>query len=117
MAELKTRLGFWDIVKIQAVVCFFSVIGVLSKTASGFPFLSARFFLIYSLVLSCFMVYAFFWQKLLMRYPLFSVYANRSLLVVWSLIWAVVLFNETVTLFNIIGVVIIIAGILVISHD
>ncbi len=117
MAEIKTKLGFWDILKIQAVVCFFSIIGVLSKTAAGFPFFSVEFFAIYALVLFCFMIYAFFWQKLLMRYPLFSVYSNRALLVVWSLLWAVLLFRETITLFNVIGVVIIIVGILVISHE
>ena len=104
--------------KFRRLSAFFSIIGVLSKTAAQFEFLSLQFLLMYALVLFCFMVYAFFWQKLLKRYPLFSIYSNRALLVVWSLIWSVLFFGEKITLYNIIGVVVIIGGIMVvISHD
>jgi len=118
MAEKNSFIrGFLDILKIQAIICFFSVINLLSKYAAGFKLLSWQFILMYALILLCFMVYAFFWQKLLKRFSLFKVYSNRSLLVVYALIWGVVLFRETVTLFNIIGIVIIIAGIMVVFSD
>lgn len=118
MAE-KNRFwtGFWDIVKIQAIICFFSVINILSKYASGFDFLSFKFFFAYAGILFCFLIYAFFWQKLLKKHSLFKVYSNRALLVVYALIWGVVLFLEKITLFNIIGVVIIVAGIMVVFSD
>jgi len=118
MAEKNRFLaGAWDIIKIQVIICFFSVINILSKYASNFDFLSLKFFLAYALILTCFLVYAFFWQKLLKKHSLFKVYSNRALLVVWALIWGVILFSEKVTLYNIIGIIIIICGIMVVFSD
>jgi drug/metabolite transporter (DMT)-like permease len=106
-----------DVLKIQVMVLFFSIINVLSKYVSQFEFLSVNFILIYSVILICFLVYAFFWQKLLKKNSLFKVYSNRAMLAVYALIWSVLLFSETITVNNIIGVVIIIIGILVVFSD
>ncbi len=107
----------FDILKIQSIICFFSIISVLSKYASTFEFLSFQFMIIYGIILMSFMIYAFFWQKLLMKNSLFKVYSNRALLVVYTLVWGVLLFNETVTVYNILGVVLIVSGIIVVFND
>jgi len=106
-----------DILKIQALILFMSVISILSKTASDFEFLSVKFILAYLLILSCFLLYAYFWQKALKNNSLFFAYSNRAMLPVYSLIWGVLIFSETVTIYNIIGIVLIIMGILVVFSD
>ena len=106
-----------DIVKIQIIICFFSMINVLSKYASKFDFLTWKFILIYCGVLFSFILYAFFWQKLLKKHSLFKVYSNRALLVVYSLIWGILLFAEKVTVYNILGIILIIVGIIVVFSD
>lgn len=49
-----------DILKIQAIICFYSIISVLSKFASTYDFMSFQFIIIYGIILTSFMIYAFF---------------------------------------------------------
>lgn len=115
--ESKFLKTVFDILKIQALICLFSFISVLSKYASTFEFLSLEFFVIYFCILTCFMGYAFVWQKLLKKHSLFKVYSNRALLVVYSLIWGVVIFSEKITMYNVLGIILIISGIIVVFSD
>jgi len=95
----------------------FSIISILSKTASGFDFLSTEFILIYTLILVCFAIYAFFWQRVLKKHSLFIAYSNRAFLVVYALVWGTLLFSEEVTVFNILGIILIIAGVIEVFSD
>jgi len=106
-----------DIAKIQLLICFFSIISILSKTASSFDFLSTEFILIYTLTLVCFAIYAFFWQRVLKKHSLFQAYSNRAFLVVYALVWGTLLFSEEVTIFNIVGIILIVTGIFVVYSD
>ena len=117
MVEKKVITKVLDIIKMQALMCFFSLISVLSKTASSFDFLSTEFILIYTLILVCFAIYAFFWQKVLKKHSLFKAYSNRAFLVVYALVWGTLLFSEEVTIFNIVGIMLIVTGIFVVFSD
>lgn len=108
---------FVDILKIQALIVFMSAISILSKLASGYEFLSVRFIVVYMIILSCFLIYAYFWQRILKTNTLFFAYSNRAMLPVYSLVWGVLIFSETITLNNGIGIMLIIAGILVVFTD
>lgn len=52
-----------------------------------------------------------------MRHSLFKVYSNRALLVIYSLIWGIVIFSEQITIYNIIGVILIFLGIIIVFSD
>lgn len=60
-------------------------------------------------------VYALLWQQMIKRFELSVAYANRSMAVVWSMVWAVVFFHDTITIQNILGVVLVMAGTLIIN--
>jgi drug/metabolite transporter (DMT)-like permease len=62
-------------------------------------------------------IYAFFWQKLLKCIPLSTAYLSKGLLLFWLLLWAFLIFNEKITLLNIIGVGIIFSGTLLVNTD
>ena len=66
------------------------------------------------MVLNC-VVYAFFWQIVIKKIPLNVGYANRSVYLIWSQIWAVFIFNEQLSMQNIIGLAIVMAGVIVVS--
>ena len=56
-------------------------------------------------------IYAIIWQQVIARIDLSIAYANKGAALIWSLIWAISIFNETVTVWNIIGIVIVMIGI------
>ncbi len=95
---------------LHLILLFNSVGGICSKTAAGKPFLSLEWILLYGLLIFIMAVYALLWQQVLKMLPLNVAYANKAVTVVWGIMWGVMLFNETITLNNIIGAVIVIAG-------
>ncbi len=106
-----------DLFKIQVLIVFMSAISLLSKLVSNYEFLSVKFNLIYFLILFCFLMYAYCWQRILKSNSLFFAYSNRAMLPVYSLMWGVLIFSEKITLSNIIGIALIIIGILVVFSD
>ena len=62
-------------------------------------------------------MYAILWQQIIKRFDLSVAYANRSIALLWSMIWAIILFHEKLTALNIIGAVIIIIGTMIVNGD
>ena len=88
-----------------------SLSSVFIKYAGQFETLSPEFIFYYVIAVGCLGVFAIMWQFLLELIPLTTAYLRKGILYILILIWSVILFNETVTINNIIGGIIIIAGI------
>ena len=88
-----------------------SLSSVFIKYAGQFETLSPEFIFYYVIAVGCLGVFAIMWQFLLELIPLTTAYLRKGILYILILIWSVILFNETVTINNIIGSIIIIAGI------
>lgn len=71
---------------------------------------------LFLMILNCF-IYAIVWQKVIKKFDLSVAYANKSVYLIWTQIWAVVIFGEALTLANIIGLVIVFAGVLVVQGE
>ena len=69
---------------------------------------------LFLMLLNCF-VYALVWQKVIKRFELSVAYANKSVYLIWTQIWAVLIFREVLTVQNIIGLMIVLAGGLVVQ--
>lgn len=105
-------------IALHFILMFYSIGGIFSKQAAASPFLSVPFLGNYMAVLAILVVYAFFWQKILKKLPLTVAMANKSVTVIWGIIFGYAFFHENITLCNIIGAVIIIVGIcLIVSGD
>lgn len=106
-----------DILPIQATVVLYSVSGIFSKLASRHAFLSFDFLLMYACEILALGVYAFFWQQIIRRHDLSLAYLNRSASIIWSMLWAALLFGEKITLQNAVGVLIIMLGVMVVNTE
>ena len=84
---------------------------VCSKLAAQQPFLSAAFLLLYGLMLAALVAYAIGWQQVIKHLPLTSAYAYKAVTVVWGMLLCMAVFGEAVTPRQVVGAVIIIAGI------
>ena len=102
-------------------ILLFSFTGVFSKAASSWynreGLFSLPLYLFLGLmVLNC-MIYALAWQKTIKYFDLNIAYANKSVYLLWSQLWAVVIFGETLTFRNILGLLIVLIGVLVVQWD
>lgn len=100
---------------IQVAVAIYSFSGVAGKLASRNPFLSLPFIMFYAVEIACLGVYAIMWQQIVKRHDLSVAYVNRSLGLLWSLMWSALLFRETITVNNLIGAIIIISGVILVN--
>ena len=101
-------------------ILLFSFTGVFSKAASvqynknGLRGIWLYVFL-FLMLLNCF-IYALAWQKVIRRFDLSVAYANKSVYLIWSQVWAVLIFHENLSLQNIIGLLVVFIGVLVVQR-
>lgn len=118
---MKKKVALKDILLLQLAVGIYSINtvvggfvgnslnenGVMSIKTIGLLFLEV-------VVLG---VYAILWQQLIGRFQLSIAYANKAMTLLWSLMWSIVLFHENVTLYKIIGVIMVMAGTIILNTD
>ena len=115
--EEKKRSLWKDLLLLQGIVVLFTLSGVAAKYASGYGFLSAGFLLAYGAEILILAVYAVLWQQMIKRLDLSVAYANRAAALLWSMLWAVLLFGEKVTPANLAGVALVTAGIVIVNGE
>jgi drug/metabolite transporter (DMT)-like permease len=102
-------------IKLFGGFVVYSFLGVLSKLASSSENLS--WFLVFvGLQIICMGIYAINWQQVLKEFSLVTAMACKGVVVILSLIWAVIIFGERITIFNILGSIVIVLGIYVVSN-
>lgn len=105
---------YQSFILLHCLLFVYSLGAVCSKMAGKAEFLSFSFIFYYSLVLLNLFVYAIFWQQILKKIPLVTAFANKAIVVVWGMIWGVFLFQEKISISNVIGMIIIIFGIIMV---
>lgn len=113
--ESKEKLRLKDILILQAVIVIYTLSSVMAKLASGQKAFSAPFLLFYLAELMILGVYAILWQQMIKKFELSVAYTNRAMALLWSMLWAVVLFHDRVTMKNVIGVALVIVGTLIVN--
>lgn len=104
-----------DLLFLQAIVVLYTLAGVAGKFAARYEFLSGGFILCYGIEILILGMYAILWQQILKRFELSVAYANRSIALIWSLVWAAVIFQERITVWNVVGALIVIAGTVIVN--
>jgi drug/metabolite transporter (DMT)-like permease len=110
-----------QILLLHSSILIFSTTGIFSKLAA-ININNNGVFHIWTFIFAGLMlfdcgIYALFWQKNLKHFEMNVAYAHRSIYNVWSLLWAVVIFSEEITLGNVVGTSLIIIGVLVIQNE
>lgn len=105
------------ILALQLVVMLYTLSSVAAKMASDQAFLSLPFIVYYGVEILILGFYAIAWQQIIKRCDLSVAYANRSMAILWSLVWTVIFFHEALTVKNIIGVLIVFAGTMIVNSD
>jgi len=117
MDEVKKKIKLKDILILQAVFAIYTLSTVFGKFASGYDFLSMKWIMFYGIELVILGIYAIIWQQLLKKFDISVAYANKAISLLWSIVWAIVIFKDTITIKNIIGVIIVIAGTIIVNSE
>lgn len=104
-------------VLLQISVIIYTMAGVCSKLAASVSLFSVKFILLYGVEILILGIYAVLWQQIIKKTDIFVAYANKGTSLLWSLLWAIILFSEKITLFNVIGIIIVMTGVILISTD
>lgn len=103
------------ILLLNILLLVYSLSGILSKSAALEPFFSFKFILFYAGVIFLLGVYALFWQQIIKKLPLTVAYANKSISVIWGLVWGLLFFGEEITAGKLIGALMIVGGVVIFS--
>lgn len=107
-------------IMLHISLLFSSLSGVCSKKAAGYAenIFSVPFLFWFGLIFIIMFSYALIWQQILKRMPLTVAYANKSVGLIWGMVWGHFIFGETVTWKMIAGAAVIFLGIyLVVTSD
>ena len=113
--------NFRNYLQLHLNILLFSLTSVFSKLASiqynrnglHAPLLYVFLFL---MIANC-GIYAIAWQQVIKKFSLSTAYANKSVYLIWSQLWAVLIFKESLSINNIIGMLVVFLGVMVVSGD
>ncbi len=113
MKEINKKKGsgrvIWVIV-LQMAVLLYSTTTLFSKEAAKHQFPEMGYLLCYAGLIMVLGLYAIIWQQIIKHLPLTVAHANKAVSVIWGVVFAVALYGEKVSIRQIIGCAVIIAG-------
>ena len=115
MVEKKVKIK--QLVILQAIIMIYTLSSVVAKFASGEEFLTFKFIVFYGLEILILGIYAILWQQIIKKFDLSIAYANKAMSLLWSLLWAILFFKESITVKNVIGVIIVIIGTIIVNSE
>ncbi len=95
----------------------YACVGICTKQAAMCPMGSWRYLLWFGGAVAIIGVYALLWQQVLRRIELSTAYMFKGTTLIFTMLIAALLFGEAITVMNIIGSVLIIAGITLLARS
>lgn len=101
---------------LHAGVLISSLSGICLKLAAAEARFSMPWILLYGGAVASLGIYAILWQQVLKRMSLISAFLNRSIKVLWAMLWGLLLFHERLSWNMLLGVAIVLAGVIVMVY-
>lgn len=115
--EKKARAAIFRFGLLYLAFLVYSGTTVFSKMAAMQSGITIEFLFFMGMEVMCLGVYAIIWQQVLKNMSLITAMSNKGVVVIFGLIWSVLLFEETISLYNVFGTAMIILGIWMVSTD
>lgn len=114
---MKNKFSVKNIILLQAVVVIYTINSIIAKKATATEPMSFAFFAFFALEACVLGIYAICWQQMIKRFDLAVAYANRAMAILWTALWAVVFFHENISLKQIIGIGLVVAGTVIVNTE
>ena len=102
---------------LHLCILFYTMSTIMTKYASQYAFLSKEYIVCMVIIFGILGGYAILWQQAIKPFNASVAYSNKSVTTIWTLLFSSILFGEGITWNNILGVVIIIAGVIMVAKD
>lgn len=114
---MKKKVSIKDLLMLQIVFMIYSVSSLVAKFASGNDVMSFKFIMFYGLELVILGIYAILWQQVIKKFELSVAYANKAICLLWALVWSIVIFHDDLKWNQVVGIVIVMAGIVILNSE
>lgn len=104
------------IIILQLIIILYTVSSVMAKMASASESME-KLILFFALDLLFLGIYAICWQQMIKIFPLSVAYANRAAALLWSAVWAKIIFGEDISFRQMLAIVVVIIGMLIINTE
>lgn len=111
------KLNLKLLLLLQGAVVIYSLADICAKLASRHDFLAPGYVLWLGAEVLVLGIYALAWQQIIKKVDISVAYSNRAAAIVWTTLWAALLFRERITLPNVLGIGILFAGIWMVNRD
>lgn len=109
------RSKIFNIILLQMIVIIYTINSIIAKFATKAEPLSLEFFLFYAGEVCVLGVYAICWQQMIKRFDLSVAYANRSMAILWTALWSVLIFKESLSIKQMAGIILVVIGTVVVN--
>ena len=113
---MKRKTKLRQLLFLQGAVMIYTLSGIMAKFAAGAVAME-KMLLFFCLDLFFLGIYALIWQQLIKGLPLSVAYANRAMALLWSALWAKIIFKEEIALKQIAAIGLVIVGIMMINGE
>lgn len=113
--HMKEKIKMKDILMLQLAFFIYSINSIVAKLASAQESFSVKFILLYGTEAVILGVYAILWQQIIKKFELSIAYANKAVVLIWAMVWGAFLFKEQITLPKTAGILLVIAGIIILN--
>lgn len=110
------QTGIKQLVVLQLIIVIYTISSVMAKMASVAETMEKLIFFL-GMDLLLLGIYAICWQQMIKIFPLSVAYANRAMALLWSAVWAKIIFGESISVRQMVAIVIVIAGMMIINTE
>ena len=104
-----------DFLMLELSVLVYSLSTVAANMASKYEFLSLGYILFFGLEFIILAVYAVLWQQIIKKFQLSIAYANKSMTLLWSMLWNYLIFSQGITPGKVCGVLLVMVGVIIMN--
>ena len=112
---MKNKIKAADIILLEISVLVYSLSTVAANMASKHDFLSIGYIIFFGLDFVILGIYAVLWQQIIKKFQLSIAYANKSMTLLWSMLWNFLIFSQGITPGKVVGVLLVMAGVVVMN--
>lgn len=117
LSKSKVKSKVKNYILLHLCIWLYTGSSICSKLASQYPFMSVQYIVFTGLIFVVLGVYAIFWQQIIKRFSPSVAYSNKSVTIIWTLLYSVVFFGEGLTIYNVIGAAVLIIGVILVAGD
>ena len=112
---MKKKIGLGDLLLLEISVVVYSLSTVAGNLAGHNAFMSKGYIKFFGLEFVILAIYSGLWQQVIKRFELSIAYCNKSVTLLWSMLWNFLIFSQGITPGKVVGVLLVMGGVIVMN--